>query len=137
MINSLGYLGGHNRIAFSAVTSSSSSYSGSSDVKFSTIITNVGNGFSHSTGLFTAPNAGVYVFEWSIRSYSGNNEYPGIYVNGKLMMVTHCYGYSSYYNSCSKTITLNLQKQDGVSIRSYSGTMYVAGTYSSFSGWML
>ncbi|XP_052079204.1 uncharacterized protein LOC127717560 [Mytilus californianus] len=34
-------------------------------VVYNTVITNLGNGYDSSTGIFTAPSNGVYIFSWS------------------------------------------------------------------------
>ncbi|XP_062577643.1 uncharacterized protein LOC134239476 [Saccostrea cucullata] len=130
-----GYRGGA-RVAFSAYTSSSTSYSSGSTVKFGNVVTNQGSAFK-SYYYFQAPHAGLYAFSWTIRPYSSNYAYTSVRVNGSSKVRSKCYtGTTSYTDSCSNFAILSLKTSDKVSIYSDS-TSYIQSSYSSFSGWEL
>ncbi|XP_052813619.1 hemicentin-1-like isoform X2 [Mya arenaria] len=58
------------RIAFSALLSTSQTRSSGQTIVFDRITVNHGNGYSSSTGQFTAPQAGTYQFGFSIMFYA-------------------------------------------------------------------
>lgn len=51
-------------------------------VKFESVILNAGKGYNSSTGLFTAPVNGTYVFSWTITTKQFLATGSGLYVNG-------------------------------------------------------
>jgi hypothetical protein len=59
--------------AFSAYGLSSYTVSNGVEVVFSTVTINQGNGYSNSTGRFTAPVDGNYMFDWTFLSTSSSN----------------------------------------------------------------
>ena len=76
------------RIGFTAAVSSTSTSWSSGTLVFPKVITNVGNGYNPSDGVFTAPRAGVYVFFVNVQSYSTNNIYVDIVLNGSTKVRT-------------------------------------------------
>lgn len=121
-------------VAFTAVPSSSTTYSSGSVIGFNTIKTNIGNAFNRSNYRFTAPSTGLYIFSWSIAlhvSYIGNNN---LVINGSTFHTVHC---QKTYQQCGSTVTVWLNKNDQVWVTSAYSSIYVYATYSSFSGWKL
>ncbi|XP_060553735.1 uncharacterized protein LOC132714835 [Ruditapes philippinarum] len=57
------------KIAFNAYTISSRSYDINSPVKFPNVLLDIGDGYDKSTGIFTAPVAGLYFFSAHICNY--------------------------------------------------------------------
>lgn len=64
---------------------------GHQTIIFDTVELNVGNGYHHTSGIFVAPEAGIYAFSWSIRLFGnashsaqlmvGDQEYDGVYLS--------------------------------------------------------
>nr|XP_022310563.1 complement C1q tumor necrosis factor-related protein 3-like [Crassostrea virginica] len=107
-------------------------------IVFETVGLNEGKGYDHSTGKFTAPASGMYVFDWTIMTQLGKYAYTAIYVNGDAKSFSHCYdGTSKTYVSCSKMTVVKLNKGDKVWIGVFSGPANMYATYTSFSGYKL
>jgi len=62
-VNSSGIMSGTQQPRFFATRSGDTSYVGGSDIVFNTAVYNVGSHYSTTTGLFTAPVAGTYIFD--------------------------------------------------------------------------
>lgn len=119
-------------VAFTAVPSSTNTYSSGSAIQFKTIKTNIGNAFNRSNYRFTAPSSGLYIFSWRLSihsSYVGNNN---LVINGSTFHSLYC---QKTYQQCGSTVTVWLNRNDQVWILSAYSNIYVYAQYSSFSGW--
>ena len=127
------------RIGFTAgVTSGSSSWS-SGTLVFPKVITNVGNGYNPSDGVFTAPRAGVYVFFVNVQGYSSQIIYVDIVLNGATKVRALAYGgIYNYYNAGPNLAVLSLQTGDRVWVKYHAGTgYYYDGPITTFSGFLI
>uniref|UniRef100_A0A8W8NM37 C1q domain-containing protein n=1 Tax=Magallana gigas TaxID=29159 RepID=A0A8W8NM37_MAGGI len=107
-------------------------------VVFDTVNLNQGSGYDASTGVFTVPSGGIYVFEWTVLAWQGLYAYTALAVNDKFKSWNHCYsGKSNYYRSCSKMSVLKLHKGNKVGIAVFSGSADIHYQYTSFSGFKL
>lgn len=123
-----------NDVAFTAVTSSSKTYSTGSTIAFNTLKNNYGNAFNRGSYRLTAPSEGLYVFSWSIAthtSYYGNTR---LMKNGSVYHQLNCY---KNYQQCGATVTMWLKRNDQVWVASGYSSIYVYATHSSFSGWKI
>lgn len=129
------YIGSQrNDVAFTAVTSSTTTYSTGSTIAFNTLKNNYGNAFNSGNYRFTAPSEGLYVFSWSIAthtSYYGNTR---LMKNGSVYHQLNC---QSSYQQCGATVTMWLKRNDQVWVASGYSSIYVYATHSSFSGWKI
>lgn len=127
------------RIGFTATVSSHSSTWNSGTLVFDVVITNVGNGYNPSTGVFTVPMAGEYVFFVNVQSYSNKIIYADVVLNGVTKVRTMAYSSGSEYNDAGPNLAvLTLLKGDSVWIKHYSGIgYYSSGPISTFSGFLL
>jgi hypothetical protein len=142
MIYLIKYLfsGGLIKVAFTASVSSSDTSWSSGTLVFPVVITNVGDAYNPSTGKFTAPTNGNYVFFVNVQSYNTQTIYVDIVLNGSTKVRTMAYngGGSEYYESGPNLVALTLQKGDRVWIRYYSGQgYYTDGSITSFSGFLI
>nr|XP_022294885.1 complement C1q-like protein 4 [Crassostrea virginica] len=128
---------GSTRIGFTAgVTSSSSSWS-SGTLVFPKVITNVGNGYNPSDGVFTAPRAGVYVFFVNVQSYGSQIIFADIVLNGAIKVKILATG---NYNAGPNLAVLSLQTGDRVWVEHYFGqgySTYFGGLLTTFSGFLI
>ena len=130
------------RIGFTAVVTSSSSSWSSGTLVFPKVITNVGNGYNPSDGVFTAPRSGVYVFFVSVQSNGSQSIYVDIVLNGATKVRTMAYdaGDNDYYEAGPNLAVLSLQTGDRVWIKHNSGQGYYThsdGPITTFSGFLI
>jgi len=115
-------------------------------ISFNKITTNLGGAYDGSSGTFTAPVNGVYVFSLTIRLYGlSSYTYQGTFqlmINGavQLSLYPDTHGKGSEFSSASGTAVLTLEKGDTVHVVSKETKNYIEGDmeYSSyFSGVLL
>ena len=125
------------RIGFTAGATSDSNTWSSGTLVFPKVITNVGNGYNPSDGVFTAPRAGVYVFFVNVQGYSTQSIYVDIVLNGstKVRTTAHCGDRRDYYEAGPNLAVLSLQTGDRVWVKHHSGQGYF--TLSTFSGFLI
>nr|XP_022292085.1 uncharacterized protein LOC111103252 [Crassostrea virginica] len=130
------------RIGFTAgVTSPSDSWN-SGTLVFPKVITNVGNGYNPSDGVFTAPRAGVYVFFVNVQSYDTKYIYVDIVLNGSTKVRTMAFSYNGHgYNEAGPNLAvLSLQTGDRVWVKHHKGNGYWTnsdGLITTFSGFLI
>lgn len=56
-----------------------------STIYFDTIVTNIGNHYNKHSGIFTAPQHGVYVFTWNIYCNTGGYIFSQLVVNSNVV----------------------------------------------------
>uniref|UniRef100_A0A8W8J9B6 C1q domain-containing protein n=1 Tax=Magallana gigas TaxID=29159 RepID=A0A8W8J9B6_MAGGI len=138
-----GYYNKTNHHAFTAgIASRNYDWTGSTLV-FPTVIYNEGTGYNSSTGIFTAPTAGTYVFYVSVQSAWHKYIYLNIVMNGSIKVRA-----LAWYDSGSSVrilqtgtnlVILHLQAGDRVWVRRGGGTGYYSDSshVTTFSGFKL
>ncbi|XP_063404369.1 uncharacterized protein LOC134687840 [Mytilus trossulus] len=122
-----------NPVAFSAYRTSSQSLTLGAKVLFNQVWNNEGNGYQPSTGIFTAPRAGLYHITAVVMSTHGQTLYLRLYHNTLMTAGSHVSGRD--YETGTFDVILSLQKGDEVYIAGGSYTIYSdGGTYITFSG---
>nr|XP_022307699.1 complement C1q-like protein 2 [Crassostrea virginica] len=125
-------------VAFTAgITSSSDSWSGDILV-FPHVITNKGQGYDNSTGKFTAPRDGTYIFTLTAVSYNDNVINLDIVHDGVRKVRTDSTGFSRYQTG-TNLVVLELDRGDAVWVKRYNGQGYWTHSVplTTFSGFLL
>ncbi|XP_022293098.2 uncharacterized protein LOC111103844 [Crassostrea virginica] len=111
------------KVAFTAGVTATSTTWNSGTLIFNSVILNVGNGYNPSTGVFTSPMTGTFVFYVTAVEYSKQDLYVDIVLNSVSKVRT--IGESNAgYQTGTNMVVLNLQKGDSVWVRHYSGKGY-------------
>ena len=130
-------------IAFSAnMANYMNNIGGPHTLIFDVIKANPGLGLHPTTGVFTAPKSGFYVFTWTIRVY--NNSYHGVelVVNGQAVGSLYGHSISNEYDTSSTTAVVYVSERGDVFLRTrmdynQGGIMSTSYGHSSFAGWKL
>ncbi|XP_062574666.1 multimerin-2-like [Saccostrea cucullata] len=127
-------------VGFTASVTSSDSTWNSGTLVFPSVMTNKGNGYNLSTGIFTAPTAGIYVFFVNVQSYNTQTIYVDIVLNGSAKVRTMAWSNGNdSYDSGPNMVVLSIQKGDAVWVKRHSGKGYYSnpGAVTTFSGFLL
>ncbi|XP_062619325.1 heavy metal-binding protein HIP-like [Saccostrea cucullata] len=109
-------------------------------VVFGTVTLNSGNAYNPTTGKFTAPDDGLYAFQWTILTNVGSCFKTEIVHNGKVIGFGHAEGKtgSSNYDSASSSAIIKMKRNDNVWIRTFGRDgKFAYDNWSSFSGFKL
>ena len=99
-----------------------------------TVFSNIGNHFSTTTGLFTAPVAGTYNFNFTLTTSDTQSHFVDLFKNGSSVF-GHSLIYGVIYNTGSMTINVTLAAGDTMSAHK-RGASY--STYNAlFSGFLI
>ena len=125
-----------NLVAFSAHSGSNLNLASYTTIKFEYETLNVGRGYSASSGVFTCPVDGYYVFTWTLQTKENHNLDSRIVKNGRGSdRYINMYAGSSAFAAESNTEIMHLVKGDRVYIE---GRGYFCGyIVSSFNGWKI
>jgi len=113
-------------------------------VVFNQVETNLGGGYNATTGVFTAPVTGTYVFSltFGMSQYnSSQSDIGDLFImknNVRSLRVWQLLDSSISESTASGTTVLSLNKGDQVHLQAGSAAMAIAGGYLSFfSGFLL
>ena len=125
-------------MAFTAGVTSYSTTWNSETLIFNSVILNVGNGYNPSTGVFTSPVAGTYIFYVTAVEYNKQYLMVDIVLNSvsKVKLVGDN---EAVYQTGTNMVVLNLQKGDSVWVRHSQGNGYYSHNVpiTTFSGFMI
>ncbi|KAL8626039.1 hypothetical protein ACOMHN_012631 [Nucella lapillus] len=129
------------QVFFTASTSASDlTMSGDSAIRFDAVVTNIGGAYNPTTGVFTAPASGVYVFYAQLMMHEQSPYFH--------WAIAHSRGTTSYlcvnsvddpnrFDKSSCLATARIQKGDQVFVRRVDGSYNLqGGPYCSFSGYL-
>uniref|UniRef100_K1QMG6 Cerebellin-3 n=1 Tax=Magallana gigas TaxID=29159 RepID=K1QMG6_MAGGI len=100
-------------------------------VIFETVDLNEGLGYDASSGIFTAPSGGLYVFDWTILTWDKLYAYTSLVVNDQEKSWSLC------RSSAAKLTIVRLKEGDKVWIKNFHGQGDIHAQYTSFSGFKL
>nr|XP_011432555.2 complement C1q-like protein 2 isoform X2 [Crassostrea gigas] len=129
--------------AFSAGISSGKSVWTGDTLVFPVIIYSEGTGYNPSTGIFTAPTAGTYVFYISVQSAMHKYIYFDIVLNGSAKVRALAWYNSgnsiAIHQTGTNLVILHLQTGDSVWVKRGGGTGYHSDSahIMTFSGFKL
>ena len=108
---------------------------------FDSVVTNLAGHYNHSTGIFTSPYDGVYVFYFMMIN---DNDAPtitaAIVKDGKVlgMGTSDAVGANNAYDDGSVLVTVHLRTGDQVYVKRYGkGDRIYGGPYCNFSGFLI
>merc|ERR1712156_146725 len=126
-------------VAFSAGLSHHEYLQANTKVKYDTIFTNVGGGYDSTTGIFTCPTPGLYVFQFHALSHSTSQMWLELHHNYNY--VASIYGHvDNDYAAGGNSVILRLAKNDQVYILTTDASdLYgqPAEVYGTFSGYLI
>ncbi|XP_062603945.1 probable protein phosphatase DDB_G0282105 [Saccostrea cucullata] len=125
------------KVVFTAGVSSASSSWNSGTLVFDRVMYSIGGGYDSSTGVFTAPDSGHYVFFHNIQAYDTKYVMTEIVLNGnpKVLALVASGG---KYKAGPNLAVMHLSIGDRVWVRRYGGSSYYtegkapATTFSGF-----
>jgi len=131
------------RPSFKAKPSSTTTISTNNDIVFGDVTTsgyglhNIASHYNTSDGIFTAPVAGVYFFQYCTYVNADTGSEVDLMLNGTAVGVAREFGSSLGYSSLNHSQNLLLTASDEVKVRVVVNTAYVNVNVSSFSGFLV
>ncbi|XP_063416256.1 cerebellin-1-like [Mytilus trossulus] len=110
-------------------------------VVYNTVITNLGNGYDSSTGIFKSPSNGVYIFSWTALCQYG--KYFRTYLDLNEHLIARNFAGARNvrdHASGSQNVVIEVKKDDKISIRiedGFTGKFMFGSSWSTFSGYKL
>ncbi|XP_052265372.1 ectin-like isoform X2 [Dreissena polymorpha] len=116
-------------------------------VVFDRVLTNIastqsGGSYNATTGVFTAPLSGVYVFSCSIMAYDTSFTHVALHKNNIPLSTMYVNGRSGHnFDSAASTVTVSLTKGDRVYAKHIDNDQGLEGIYyagqSTFTGFLV
>merc|ERR1712002_459556 len=126
-------------VAFSAGLSHHEYLQENQKVKYDTIFSNVGGGYDSTTGIFTCPVPGIYVFQFHALSHSDSNMWLELHHNYNY--VASIWGHvDNDYAAAGNSVILRLAKNDQVYVLTGDTTDLYGQpleVYGTFTGYMI
>eukprot|EP00105_Crassostrea_gigas_P018684 XP_011436874.1 PREDICTED: complement C1q-like protein 4 [Crassostrea gigas] len=123
-------------VGFHAYMGSTKTYEKGVVWVYDSVVTNTHNAYSATTGKFTTPEQGLYIFSIDTLSDPGKASHGGLYVDGKIRSWQVCNngGGKSQWLTCSNSAILLLQRGETVYVADYYSTASIRELHSDFSG---
>ncbi|KAH3715704.1 uncharacterized protein LOC127855545 [Dreissena polymorpha] len=127
-------------VAFSAMKAAHQNHIGlNQNILFDQVLTNEGDGYRQNNGVFTAPQAGVYVFSSTILTLLNRELHAVIVHNGNVVTRITSHGDSGRHDQGSQTVVIKMNAGDEVAVQNseYPDESVYGAMYSSFSGYLI
>nr|XP_022293094.1 uncharacterized protein LOC111103841 [Crassostrea virginica] len=126
------------KVAFTAGVTSDSTTWNSGTLIFNSVILNVGNGYNPSTGVFTSPVAGTYVFYVTAVESIKQDLRVDIVLNSVSKVRTIGF-HDAAFQTGTNMVVLNLKKGDSVWVRHYFGKGFYTDSVpiTTFTGFLV
>ncbi|XP_052719770.1 complement C1q-like protein 4 [Crassostrea angulata] len=123
-------------VGFHAYMGSTKTYEKGVVWVYDKVVTNTHKAYSATTGKFTTPEQGLYMFSYSTVSDPGKWSHAGLYVNGKIRSWQNSSngGGKNQWLTSSNTAILLLQEDDVVYVASFHLDATIRGFLSDFGG---
>ena len=117
-------------------------YSNIGKIVYDNVITNIGGAYSGTTGTFTCPMDGVYVFTWTLTTQYTKYCKANLYVNGNQQSGIQAYASLQTVSDWASTPstmtgTFSLSSGDRVWVQTNSCTHFQGSPYNALSGWKM
>lgn len=107
-------------------------------VIFETVDLNEGLGYDASSGVFTAPSGGLYVFDWTVMAWQKQFARTSLVVNDQEKSWNFCFGSTTdLWLPCSKMTIVRLKQGDKAWIGVNAVQAHMHEKHTSFSGYKL
>lgn len=109
---------------------------------YDNVIVNFGNSYNHSSGRFTAPTSGVYIFSYSTIPSTNSDIPTEIVKNQEVIGASYSNNKYHYTSTSSSTVVINMTAGDVCFVRTSKFSTPAGSIYSrnngrtSFSGWL-
>jgi hypothetical protein len=108
------------------------------DMTYTVLITNIGNGFDQTTGIFTAPVAGTYQFNYSSQGNFAGTVHVYVKKNGSMQFASYEGNADGNGGILGMTFQMSLVKDDQINMYVNTGQVYIRDDMPAFfSGFLI
>ncbi|XP_071136655.1 cerebellin-1-like [Mytilus edulis] len=124
-------------VAFTALLNHSITAGAQQIIRYDTTLTNTGNAYDSTSGIFEVPVSGIYSLSASLMGDPHNGIHLQLVQNGKELVRLWTGGGDSY-ELASHTINVRLDKHDRIWVQNlHQASVYASEKYNIFSGVLL
>lgn len=123
---------------FASLTQHLGSLGENQSIPFDRVLTNIGNAYHSTSGIFIAPVTGIYVLSLTMLSFGDAQASYRLLMNGSVVVPIYHQPATGGYDSASATVVLQLAQGDDVRVANNIVNNHVHGNnLSFFAGFLL